>query len=57
MPGNIKEVHTRRLIMDNEVTFSMAGIIFMITVWSAIIALTIFCFSRILKEKQEKDYR
>ena len=40
--------------MDNDVTFSIAGILFMGIVWISIIALTVFCFSRILREDKNK---
>ena len=40
--------------MGNEATFSIAGILFMVTVWGAIIGLTIFCFYHILRDKEEQ---
>ena len=49
MLGSIKDVVKARFNMDN-----MAGLIFMGLVWSAIIGLNVFCFSKIFKEKEEK---
>ncbi len=33
---------------------NIQGILFMVLSWTAIISLTVFCFSRILKEDEEK---
>ncbi len=38
--------------MDSS--FTLAGVIFMTLSWSAIIALLVFSFSKILGEKEEK---
>lgn len=40
--------------MNETITFTPAGMIFMSTVWLAIIGLTIYCFSKILNESEEQ---
>lgn len=39
---------------ERGIVMNTLGIIFMATSWTTIIALTIFCFQKILTEKEEK---
>ncbi len=35
--------------------FTMAGLLFLIVAWGSIIAVTIFCFKRVLMTRDKKD--